>query len=547
MEPGETLDGRYRVDAVLGHGAHGRTVAATRLSDERTVCIKALHFHRIGDFDAERLFEREARVLRQLDHRGVPDYVDDFMVANDGDVALYLVQELVAGQSLAAELEDHRYTEQEVRELLGELLLVVDYLHALSPPVVHRDIKPANVMRRTGDRTLVLVDFGTVKDVVRDSLGGGTVAGTFGYMAPEQFYGKASPQSDLYAVGALALTLLSRRVPADMVDARNQLAWRDHVSVGADTEALLAWLLDPDPTQRAPSARAVLDRLAGSLSPAVPARRAPSQPPVPEVAEARRGLAPALLVMGIAGALAVLAVVATTTTVTRSPEAQTAQTASPAPRGLKGLEFGMSLEQARAAWPALSGVEDLGPATDVSLLGFGPGFTVPGQRFELDTTLAGHAARCDLRFAVDATFSRATCELTPNKTKEGHLAIEQRLVGALQERYGPAHQRDEPGTRLALAWKHELTWSWADEVAELTVRSNFEDFGATAGLKVDPTSSLVVDAVSRAHEQLLDRLDDAARQAERAEEDRERRAEEARVQEELRRLEKTQKRAADDL
>ncbi|MEZ4474291.1 MAG: protein kinase [bacterium] len=128
----------------------------------------------------------------------------------------YLVQEFVAGPTLAAELTRRRYTEDEVLAILDELAEVLAYLHRLMPPVVHRDLKLKNVIRRSSDQKLVLIDFGAVRDVVADPrVGGSTVAGTYGYMAPEQFRGEASPQSDLYALGVLGVVLLSA---ASLVD-----------------------------------------------------------------------------------------------------------------------------------------------------------------------------------------------------------------------------------------------------------------------------------------------------------------------------------------
>jgi len=127
--------------------------------------------------------------------------------------------------------------------------------------VLHRDLKPANVIR-TPDGALRLVDFGSVRDALRDpDLGGSTVAGTFGYMAPEQMVGDASPRSDLYSLGALAVRLLTRQQPASLLDRGGQMGWRAHARVGAGLAALLDDLLAAEPAARPPSARAVADRL----------------------------------------------------------------------------------------------------------------------------------------------------------------------------------------------------------------------------------------------------------------------------------------------
>jgi len=250
------LDGRYRLDALLGEGGAGVTYRATRLADGLAVCVKELATRRMASFEDEKLFEREADVLRQLHHPQIPSYLDSFVAGVGKHRARYLVQELVIGRDLARELADHRYTEREVLAVLDELLEVLTYLGDLRPPVVHRDVKPSNVMRRADDGRLVLVDFGAVKDAVEHSLGGATIAGTLGYMAPEQLYGQADTRSDLYGAGATALALLSRRDLAEFFERERGLAWRGRVTMSPGTERVLAALLAPSPDDRPPSARA---------------------------------------------------------------------------------------------------------------------------------------------------------------------------------------------------------------------------------------------------------------------------------------------------
>jgi len=128
--------------------------------------------------------------------------------------------------------------------------------------LVHRDIKPSNVIRRT-DGSLSLVDFGSVRDVLKDpDLGGSTVAGTFGYMAPEQFAGDASPRTDLYGLGALAVALLTRREPHTLLDHRNRMDWEVHAKPHPALALVLHHLLAPDPEARTASARAALSEVA---------------------------------------------------------------------------------------------------------------------------------------------------------------------------------------------------------------------------------------------------------------------------------------------
>lgn len=108
----------------------------------------------------------------------------------------------------------------------------------------------------------MLIDFGTVRDAMKDpKLGGSTIAGTYGYMAPEQYEGRATPATDLYGLGALALALLSREDPSTMMRHGVKLDWRSRVSVSPAFSALLEDLLAPDAQARPQRARQVLNRV----------------------------------------------------------------------------------------------------------------------------------------------------------------------------------------------------------------------------------------------------------------------------------------------
>jgi hypothetical protein len=141
---------------------------------------------------------------------------------------------------------------------------MLDYLHGRAPPVIHRDLKPGNVIRRP-DGSFAFVDFGAVRDKLRPK-GGSTVVGTFGYMAPEQLQGRALPASDVYAIGATALSMLTGCEPEDLphrglaMDVRRALQGRPAQRSRGLIE-VLERMLDPDPDRRASRIGVLLPRL----------------------------------------------------------------------------------------------------------------------------------------------------------------------------------------------------------------------------------------------------------------------------------------------
>ena len=204
---------RYRIERLLGEGAFGRTWLATDLVRGEAVAFKELLPSRWKTLKDLELFEREASTLQSLDHPGIPRYIDHFEEAQGEQLRYVLVQEFVDGHELGQEVQGAPLEEAQVIAVAEAVLDILCYLHALRPPVVHRDIKPSNIMRRRDGR-LVLIDFGAVREVLdqRDAEGG-TMVGTFGYMPPEQYAGDAWPQSDLFALGATCVHLLTGRSP----------------------------------------------------------------------------------------------------------------------------------------------------------------------------------------------------------------------------------------------------------------------------------------------------------------------------------------------
>lgn len=263
-EIGEVIATRYRIESILGQGGNGITYAAEDQKTGKQVALKALSLRRLTDWKALELFEREARVLSHLNHPKIPAYLDYFQVDEKGERYFYLIQEIAPGKSLAALVESGwRATETEVRLIAAQILEILCYLHGLTPPVIHRDIKPQNIIRRA-DGQVFLVDFGSVKDTYRStSVGGSTVVGTYGYMAPEQFLGQAVPATDLYGLGATLLFVLTHTSPANMPQHRLKINFRSLVNISADFRKWLEMMLNPIVEERFATAREALAVLRG--------------------------------------------------------------------------------------------------------------------------------------------------------------------------------------------------------------------------------------------------------------------------------------------
>ena len=251
-------DGRFVVLGSLGSGSQGHTYDGVDKREGRAVAIKRFDVRFAKTWKDAELAEREARVLQSLSHPRLPRYVDHF----EQDGSLYLVMEKMEGESLAAiQKRGAVLSETDVIRLLHDASDVLDYLHGREPPVIHRDLKPGNVIRRP-DGTFAFVDFGAVRDKLRPE-GGSTIVGTFGFMSPEQFQGRALPASDVYAIGATALSMLTGRPPEDLphkglaIDVRAALGDRGD---GRLADALTL-MLDPDPDRRPARIAPVLAKL----------------------------------------------------------------------------------------------------------------------------------------------------------------------------------------------------------------------------------------------------------------------------------------------
>jgi serine/threonine protein kinase len=261
--PTRVLD-RYEIIRPLGQGGFGSTWLGQDLQLDRPVVIKVLRARGDEALKAYELFQREAAVLRELRHPGIPAIHASFRAPWDGTEAAMLVMEYVEGRSIEAMIADRRHFDTEdVVNLFVEALGLLDYLHTRVPPVLHRDIKPANLIVRN-EGSLAFVDFGAVRNVFHTAVeSGSTIVGTYGYMPYEQYMGQASPASDLYALAATFLHLLTGRMPADFLSGEGRIVVPPDLSCGEPFRGVLARMLSPAPSDRFQSAKAARAALFG--------------------------------------------------------------------------------------------------------------------------------------------------------------------------------------------------------------------------------------------------------------------------------------------
>jgi eukaryotic-like serine/threonine-protein kinase len=229
---GVTLDGRYRLDAVLGEGGMGSVFRATQLAMDRKVAIKLLKPHLTSDDAALQRFAREARATQKVESPHAVKILD-FGVTPLRDY--YMVLEYLDGRSVQRELEiDGPFAPARVAHIARQALHALGVAHDLG--LIHRDVKPDNLLlMRVGsdaDYTKIL-DFGVAKlmqgaaDPSQLALtAAGMVFGTPEFMSPEQACGQAlDGRSDLYS---LAVTMFVMLTGNGLFEGKSAIEWLTH-------------------------------------------------------------------------------------------------------------------------------------------------------------------------------------------------------------------------------------------------------------------------------------------------------------------------------
>jgi serine/threonine-protein kinase len=211
---GRVIDGRYQVEALLGQGGMGVVLRARHRYTGQLVAVKLLHAHLLTNADLAARFLAEARAPAAIGHPGIVSVID---AGRSPEGELYLVMELLGGQSLAARLRAGPLGFDDIRRTLYEILAALHAAHGAG--FIHRDLKPDNVFLAQPGATVKLLDFGIAK-VLAEGVGGGQTAsgvvmGTVAYMSPEQLRDSSNvdARTDLWAAGVILYEMLAGRLP----------------------------------------------------------------------------------------------------------------------------------------------------------------------------------------------------------------------------------------------------------------------------------------------------------------------------------------------
>ncbi len=276
------LDGKYRLENVVGAGGMGAVYQATHLALHRKVAIKLLHANYATDRRAISRFNQEARAAASIGHDNICEVTDVGLQENGSP---YLVMPLLEGCPLSKLMRREALFLDRQVDILCQTLAALDAAHKAH--IVHRDLKPDNIfVTQMGDREdfVKLLDFGISKMLDSETITGATdtqsVIGTPHYMAPEQAGGKrVDHRADIYAAGVILYELLVGKVP---FDGRSHADVIYHIftapfppprsvkpSVSPYVEAVVLKAMSRDPMQRFESAEAMSGtlKLAAGMDP----------------------------------------------------------------------------------------------------------------------------------------------------------------------------------------------------------------------------------------------------------------------------------------
>ncbi len=260
---GTILDRRFRIDERIAAGGFGAIYRATHVKSGYQVAIKVLHPHMYADPRTVARFKREGATLTTLRD---PHTVTTYELAEDANGILFIVMELLAGETLFARYRARgRLPWREVTAIAREVCQSLAEAHALG--IVHRDLKPGNIFlcaRPDGGEVVKVLDFGIAKlldDGGDDLTKNNEVVGTFEYISPEQVKGSAySGRSDIYTLAVVMYEMIVGERPfasvpgpallVAILEDRPPLISTHLPDIPRELDRMIARCLEPDPAAR---------------------------------------------------------------------------------------------------------------------------------------------------------------------------------------------------------------------------------------------------------------------------------------------------------
>ncbi len=270
---GKVLQGRYQIVQNLGAGVFGETYIAVDIDHpENPKCVvKQLKVTSSQPSYLDTLRLRFLTETETLKHLGQHNQIPELIACFEENERFFLVQEFIEGHALTAELPISQqwgrlWSEGEVIQFLIDVLEIIEFVH--SQKVIHCDLKPENLIRRAYDSKLILIDFGSIQPVdfgidAELPIYGMPVT-SLGYIPPEQFISQAQPNSDIYALGMIAIQALTGLAPLQLkIDPyTNEIFWRlNNTPVNDYLAAVLSQMIRYDHQDRFQSAAEVLQVL----------------------------------------------------------------------------------------------------------------------------------------------------------------------------------------------------------------------------------------------------------------------------------------------
>ncbi|MCA9684249.1 MAG: serine/threonine protein kinase [Myxococcales bacterium] len=223
---GRTLASRYQITRVIGEGGMGVVYEAEHIDIDRKVALKILRFDLSQEPKMAQVFRDEARAASRVGSKNIVE-IYDFGELSDG--RLFFCMELIPGGDLVPATEDDWIEPPRLIGLLRQICKGLAAAHKAG--IIHRDIKPENIIivNEEGREVVKIVDFGISAMVAAaGGKGGGTIAGTPHYMAPEQISGEEfDGRLDIYALGCVLYYMVTSRPVFNERDAPSLL--RAHV------------------------------------------------------------------------------------------------------------------------------------------------------------------------------------------------------------------------------------------------------------------------------------------------------------------------------